>query len=250
MGAKPPEHGVSQATHAEGPKAPAKAPAALIAYGQPYVLADRAREEEPEREVGGISADGWVAIFTGVLTMATILLWRATEKTINHARVSSEHELRAYVSAEPTFVVAFDATHFAGAKVKLKNHGASPARQLNHRIEIGLLPYPFQPGDTLPELSDGASAPTVLFPGAELEGNKTAKRLFTVDEIAAIKAATKAVCIYGEVAYLDIFNQPRWTKFCSYVAADGPTLEKLASAYVPKDLEVKFAIAPMGNDAK
>jgi hypothetical protein len=114
----------------------------------------------------------WLVIFTGGLTISTVLLWRASERQIELAREASAAQSRdmqdsiatavaanelsnkTFIGSQRPWVVALEAVpigdlHF-GQEIRisytlvLKNGGASPATNVNWNI---LIWFPFMGGD-------------------------------------------------------------------------------------------------------
>src|SRR5438105_13533693 len=97
-----------QSTERQGNAAQGESTTTLLQsplFGQPviqgptYNLQWTTYSDQEPRGFLGVPPDAWVAIFTGLLFVSTILLWWATERAIDKSEKSSERQLRTYVFA-------------------------------------------------------------------------------------------------------------------------------------------------------
>jgi len=124
---------------------PPRSPAPTVIEIQPSAQeVEAVAEQEATRRLLGLEPDAWVAIFTGALTVATGLLWLATERTIGQAREHSERELRAYVSVFSTEANGgFDGNpSLFFCQIDTVNVGRTPAKNVVIRMSMDILPYP------------------------------------------------------------------------------------------------------------
>jgi hypothetical protein len=226
MGADTPSN-----TDPQQPQTANQAPVAVVAHGQPYELAKRAQEKENKSEVGGISADVWMAIFTAVLTIATILLWLETKRAINDSRKSSERQLRAYVGVDkisfeirsrkegykPLIPGAGDNIYTDFICVEVKNFGQTPAREVSvyaweisvdffSRLETG-----FDFDSRMPVVRSNIVAHAYI--------SKGQSAIITVPIIDSrfywdAREKKKSTYIYGRIFYIDAYDRSWSTKFC------------------------------------
>jgi hypothetical protein len=75
-----------------------------------------------------------VAVFTYVLYRSTNKLWGAGERQLVHLKASSEQQLRAYIGIESCQVITRDGGSTFTVEVRIKNTGATPARDMHHHI--------------------------------------------------------------------------------------------------------------------
>lgn len=223
---------------------------ALVPQAQPYLSPGNAQPEKKPSNIQSarysLSVEAWAVIFTAVFT-GVIALYAIFQ--FGEARRSSQRQLRAYVSAHPTFMYAFDTEHPPRVTMDLVNVGLTPALNLRQRIGIDLLDFPYRPTQSLPALTAAFSAPMALFPRAPFFAVGIG-RVFTPAELADIRKGSKRVCVYGELVYYDVFRKKeRRTTFCQALTADNETIGKLTRLYHPNDLKINFEVAPMGNDA-
>jgi hypothetical protein len=78
-----------------------------------------------------LDAEELIALFTGILAVATIFLWIVTQNILKESRKTTQQELRAYVCYEGAFgKVIRDAKtgeHVISQGLRFKNTGATPA---------------------------------------------------------------------------------------------------------------------------
>ena len=177
--------------------------------------------------VGGFRlkfTDTLVALFTGLLSVATFFLWLSTRKLVLGAEKTARHQLRAYVfvlSAE--VLIKSDEHSVPEAKVTFKNFGQTPAKGLISRSGFALYPFP------------NSEMPNIVIAEREFSGDLTKTDLAPTGEnkssiqitrdpayaTAARKAelverltnGTSIIFVYGEIRYTDVFGVDRWTKY-------------------------------------
>jgi hypothetical protein len=146
-----------------------------------------------------------VAIFTALLALYTLALWRTTAQLADFARIQQ----RAYINIEPAGVEnLYDPE--AIAQVKIINSGGLPATAIRWTIDTdldrdkrrSLFDYEVNIIDSTNLLAPKAGMPRFF--------NKALDRTI-IDLFNQNKAA---LYVWGKVYYLDGFGRPRWTKFC------------------------------------
>ncbi len=174
----------------------------------------------------GIPFDGWVAIFTGFLFLATAglffftaLLWRATKNLIVEERENSARELRAYVSAEK--VDFFISTQFAGGTqfvdgyvftVVWRNVGKTPAKKLHSVIQPQI--YPANE-DRFPAFIMNEPDPQTIDLGPN-QTAKTANCFISIATLRSIWLRENEVILWARLEYSDALepNIGRYTERC------------------------------------
>ena len=185
-----------------------------------------------------------------LLVAFTFTLWWATRDLVREARVSSERQLRAYVSGRWNHIFAFNENIFARAKFTIENTGLTPAHNLTHHGDIIVAPHPLPTGYVFPPLTTTLSNPTVVFPRVNFDGDCTASKKFTSSEINSVIAGTSRIYAYSEIFYEDIFHEEdRKTCFAVSIEADIATLRKLTHNHPAPDLNVTMRITSVGNTA-
>jgi hypothetical protein len=85
----------------------------------------------------------FIAAFTGLLFVATILLWWGGER-------SSYRQLRAYVSVTANYVYAFGPQTPSQIRFAMTNHGQTPAYKTSSSAAVDILPFPLPKGSNFP----------------------------------------------------------------------------------------------------
>ena len=80
-------------------------------------------------------ATAWAAVAARDAAIYAEQAAKAARDALTQDEKNAVHELRAYVSASPQFIVAFSAQSFAGVKYLIKNHGDTPAHKTRHRAQ-------------------------------------------------------------------------------------------------------------------
>lgn len=154
----------------------------------------------------------WIAAFTVLLFVATILLYLG-------ARKHSERELRAYISVNPKWVLAFNRTPPQRITIEcfLTNHGQTPAFNITNLFEIGIFVPDFQTPiaahRTIPRNA-------VVFPKSDLSTYFMAPNVFTSQEVTDVEQGIRRIFIWGTITYRDAFKKTRYTRFSA--SAGGP----------------------------
>ena len=151
----------------------------------------------------------WVAFFTFVLAGSTIGLWIVAICTLRHSRETAERQLRAYISLDggSARIVGTIDKNIVEGFVNLKNCGQTPAYNCKSwvRIEIGTTSsLPFD------QTSFGRGA-VIIGPGTPF--NLPVHWPLNPADLAALRAETKKIYVWGETEYVDIFGHNRFFRF-------------------------------------
>jgi hypothetical protein len=192
--------------------------------------------ERYEKAIVAISTI-FIALFTVVLAIATYFLWHATRDLVQGAALTSERQLRAYVSVTNAAVINFGKPESLQADILYKNTGQTPAYKLTVWATIAVAKYPL--GEfPAPAMTLGI---TSLGPSAEYHVRPRTKRALTPEEQSAVVDGTKAIYIYGEIGYLDAFDVKRVTRFRGEYVGTGTA--------PPAGGELLFTQTPEGNES-
>jgi hypothetical protein len=175
--------------------------------------------------VGGFvhnNAEGIIAIFTVILALSTVFLWRATRDLVNEARETSRRQLRAYVFTDGG---AIDLTNgpfryspelpdipdgvFVRVHTVFKNFGQTPAYEFTVWRLIDILDAE---NPRFGKIGMGITK-DVIGPGGVSE--ITAQRPITSAELAAVKDGTKFIYSWGRIEYVDAFKKRQHFEFYS-----------------------------------
>ncbi len=166
----------------------------------------------------------FVGIFTFLLVVATILLWRSTnalwdagERQLTHLQDSSERRLRAYVYIDNAFF-EYNTGDVWKLKYVIKNYGQTPAHDVRLAAIAETIDWnngaPVTPSPSTEWIPLGSMAPGGDFLENEIAPDTPAIR----DEIIA---GLKAISLVGKITYLDVFKKERReTNFCFYIGGD------------------------------
>ncbi len=152
---------------------------------------------------------------------------KAARLALNHAKLSTQQELRAYVALEGVDFEWTD-THAAVVQVSWKNNGSTPTvraiTQTNVRMEDSDIPTDFD----FPDLSADKPGIVSLGPGQHRNFH-TNEKIHEVD-IAAVQSGYRHIHVWGWIEYSDVFEQPtrHRSEFCSVLKTIGKKEGKLA----------------------
>jgi hypothetical protein len=159
-------------------------------------------------------ATATIGIFTYTLKTSTDRLWDAGEKQRKLYEDTAKAQLRAYVFVYngQVSLVTIGATKILAYKlsIELRNFGQTPARKyttwIDHAVRnVDDLPF------TRPAPIDKRLAPTIMGPTAGVTIEDATP--FNVDELDDIRAAKKAIFIWGGCDYVDAFECDRYFIF-------------------------------------
>ncbi len=186
----------------------------------------------------GVFVDGngaaITALFTVVLAISTIGLWRVTGRTLEHSKTSSERQLRAYVflsgqsissSARRDVAVALGAGTNAVAHLQFRNTGQTPAYDVQIFGDIDLVPWPIDSNALSPiDFNNPHISKTTLGAGQDTHKISLFARpgtinpaMLTAFEHNALVSQALALVAHGEVRYKDAFGFDRWTRYRVFV---------------------------------
>jgi hypothetical protein len=153
--------------------------------------------------------DTLIAGFMALLLLTMLLLWRATRRLARRADDTAERQLRAYVCVESAVIKPEDDGF--RVVVSVQNTGVTPAYKLQQRTQVAIREYPLLK-IPLPELIPRPGQDTLAPQGVTTPMPRFG-RLLTKDEEREIRAEAKAIYVYGELDYTDVFGKSRVTKF-------------------------------------
>ena len=148
------------------------------------------------RDVIDVVSAAIVAVFTGVLTLCTVVIWLSEKKR-------SERELRAYISVTGVIVKALHFNDgYIEAKIDIKNGGQTPAYNIHTRSAVWLdhcpsRSYPAQQWKRT-TISLGPGGDSVLKPLSDTR--------LTKQEINDIQNEKLAIYVAGEIIYTGVFH--------------------------------------------
>lgn len=198
-----------------------KAP--LLVKSLPPVQADpKSSGEKPNREHEATNWAEWLiaiatlilAAITAGLVFYTKKLWGITRVLAGEAKQSSEQQLRAYVFAKHDKPMFLDPSGALSVEIAIKNFGQTPANEVICHVFICLHQFPLSVSLDPPDYTKASKSPVA--PSETIKQFPTMPRPMTGAEEEAVTARKGAIFVWGEVMYVDIFKNPRRTRFCLY----------------------------------
>jgi hypothetical protein len=155
-----------------------------------------------------------IAVFTIVLAFATGLLWKATRDLVHGAEDTAQRQLRAYVSVSPEGIyTAHQEERFVKIDCKVKNHGQTPAYEINHLFEIDVLANPLPTNFVYPAPTRIFANRATLHPQAEMTSWFNFNKLLRADEFEAVEQDKLRFHLWGTTRYRNAFGRPCHTDF-------------------------------------
>jgi hypothetical protein len=193
----------------------------------------------------------WLAVFSGLLFVTSVVQWRALIKTdqtaqrtadaaidtakatgdsVTLASNNAERRLRAYVHIHKAVRISphHAAPNFA---LEVKNYGHTPARNGHYWFVTRIAEYLARIGFDKPsdvKIGRFESAPSAVmsFPGINVPPDQQA---LTGEQMTAFQAGEIAFFVFGELCYTDVFGQRRTTRFRLRYGNDGIATGRLAT---------------------
>jgi hypothetical protein len=188
--------------------------------GKPVRATDgKCEENKPDKNWMHELGNDPVATFTALLFAATLLLWWTTRALVKGSERTSERQLRAYLHVKRAGA-SRDSEGILWAKVEIHNFGQTPAYDVIQWIGI----VGVSEGDT-PNITnatdDVKKAKGIMGPGSSTEFLIPTHDRLTPAKEAALRAGKATIYVFGEIAYRDVFDNPRMTKFKMFLSGEG-----------------------------
>ena len=158
-------------------------------------------------------------VYTARLYYATRGVWIATEKLVTGAEDVAKRQLRAYLSGE-VIKISSPIEDIVSAKIKIVNHGQTPAYNVRVCGCVEIFPYPLYPNYPMPTfLNTLDNSEIVVHVKHEFVTQVVNVRELTSHERGEIVCANRMPTnarfyVLGIIRYKDTFNIERHTKFC------------------------------------
>jgi len=153
-----------------------------------------------------------LALVTLGLAIFTYRLWKATRTLVVGAKDASGRQLRAYVNVRGASVQMIVPNSEPIFTVSVRNYGQTPAHRIVSwmRMNFGADPEAIEFNDSNYDDSSGRS---ILAPGEGIEMVIGRTTLWTSQEVGDLARCASTASVYGEVKYLDVFGNERYTRF-------------------------------------
>jgi hypothetical protein len=158
--------------------------------------------------------DTLVALFTGLLFVATMFLYRATKGLVAGAENTAQRQLRAYVYIEKTNFKITGSTW--KITFRIRNFGQTPAHNVTLRSAACAVDW----NGGNPEIPVPANSEPLgsMAPSGDFFDNESAIENISVDDVGN---GNKAIYLVGTIEYDTIFDAPRrTTAFRYYIGGD------------------------------
>jgi hypothetical protein len=145
-------------------------------------------------------------------TGAAIRAAKAAEDTIGHMRKTAEQQLRAYLSIDSGMRKG-DHTFTPKFKLRFKNCGQTPAYKGEGWVDIQVREYPLT-SDLVPSenkmINRFEMPPTNGFSARQINADNVAT---IANRSGEFDVGRIAFYIFGELNFVDAFDEPRWLKY-------------------------------------
>jgi hypothetical protein len=156
---------------------------------------------------------GVLALFTAVLAISTVLLWRTTKKDTRILQ-------RAYIAVEPLCVHLTANRNSVTGHVAIKNAGHLPARKLSAVVSMSWSKKGDEPEASFPKIRHEGNI--VIAPGSiAIRGAGTTTDIQTLNNASGTSSGKLQhledevfLYVWGSVRYDNGFRRMRTTRFC------------------------------------
>jgi len=165
--------------------------------------------------------DFWTAVFTGILTVATIFLWLATRRLFQGAEKTSIAQLRAYVNVGKKKLEGVVLGGNPRFVLTAKNYGKTPAINLRTLHTMRIVDSNDLGGFCIEAMTPNRKEGSVAVVGPNtaqksecfLRESRNKKYLDPDIWTQISSTGTKRISIDGLIEYDDVFGQRHWTRF-------------------------------------
>jgi hypothetical protein len=192
------------------------------------------------------------AIFTVVLALSTVLLWKETKDLRNFAEQQSEDmkasiaeaarsaaamgdvakvlaaeaemgraNIRAYITTGLGAVVPQnkDTNYRYEVRITMQNVGNTPAYKVASNLYTDVLPNPLPSDFEIPAFNPAMTGQTSVGPHQNLFVTAIAPRIYSDDEVNQFQHGDgkKLLYVFGTITYEDVFGASRYIKLCQMI---------------------------------
>jgi hypothetical protein len=169
--------------------------------------------------------------FIAMLVQAVVLGIQAhrLRQTVDQMRDTERQQLRAFVSITPWMLSNFGAVHRIQIEFATRNHGQTPAFDINYIFDMAVLPTPLPNNFVFPAPTQLLNPNSSLFPHARMKTWFNNNRILTTAEVASVHAGIQRFHVWGRMTYIDIYGRPCHTDINA--SAGGPTLGRVGVGF-------------------
>jgi hypothetical protein len=163
-----------------------------------------------------------------------------TERILGQMRESTQRQLRAYICVSSA-LLKFPKTDVAEVQIHLKNHGQTPAYDVEGWIHTWTESYPL--AVVLPEPPEGFERSREIMGPGSVRIYVNTKVISPVENLPLLGTPGGTIYAYGEVRYKDAFGESRFTKYrLIYGGSEGvrklkPDTEGIVTALLKPDTD-------------
>jgi hypothetical protein len=157
----------------------------------------------------------------------TALAAQAAERAATAAEESvagagtAQRQSRAYLDVQFEGITGQSGGTVGGFRILVRNDGQTPALKTSVTMQLQVLPTAALDTFTFPERPIGDQMGMIVIParGSRKIGSRMIESLLTPRQVAEVMAGADdrgelRLCCWGVVRYADVFDNPRWTRFC------------------------------------
>jgi hypothetical protein len=159
-----------------------------------------------------------VFAFVVVTAIATATAAWYTRKESETAAENGRRQLRAYVFPDQANLLWQGTAKPTQAEIGIKNSGQTPAYRLSTATAVVVGDFPLQGALHVPPMPDNH---TVVPPSGNYALSVTMAQPLTGDQLKAIQKGTQAIYAFGEISYVDAFDECRMTRYRFYYSGAG-----------------------------
>jgi hypothetical protein len=156
-------------------------------------------------------------VLIGAVATATAAWY--TRKEWESSVDNGHRQLRAYVFPDQANLVWQGTARPAAVEIVIRNSGQTPAYRLTTAMAIIVAGYPLQGDPPVPPMPNHH---TVVPPNGSYALSMAMEQPLTSDQLKAIQKGTQAVYAFGEISYVDAFDECRITRYRFYHQGAGP----------------------------
>lgn len=202
---------------------------------------------------------GWIGLALGTVTMLAAIAAAmyakraaiATEDAVEIADVTSNRQLRAYVSVALKRLIIDDKNGIIDGEITITNGGSTPAYEIHHAGNICVL----SDEEAEREFKEPVQRPVhgtpyvaMLPSGQSSRGQLLNHKIIGIEDFLRIKADAAKLYVFGYVSYADVLGHAHYTRFC-YVSEPGWLDGSKDDEAGPSRPGPDWALAPFHNEA-
>jgi hypothetical protein len=171
-----------------------------------------------------------VFAFVLISALATSTAAWYTRKEWQSSVDNGHRQLRAYVFPDQANLIWQGTAKPTVVEIVIKNSGQTPAYRLATATAIIVRDYPLKGDPHVPPMLNNH---TVVPPNGNNALSIAMEQPLTGDELKAIQKGTQAIYAFGEISYVDAFNECRVTRYRFYYqGAGGDVGSKIGLTYL------------------